>query len=39
MGVKLILRYGTAGSLNEKIKVGSYFIPIGVTHHDKLEKI
>ncbi|MQL54391.1 hypothetical protein [Acidianus ambivalens] len=34
-GVKLILRYGTAGSLNEKIKVGSYFIPIGVTHHDK----
>ncbi|BDC18869.1 hypothetical protein [Acidianus sp. HS-5] len=34
-GVKILIRYGTAGSLNERIKVGSYFIPIGVTHHEK----
>jgi 5'-methylthioadenosine phosphorylase len=33
-GAKLVLRYGTAGALNEKVKVGSYFIPIGVSHHE-----
>ncbi len=31
-GVKIIIRYGTAGTLNEK-NLGSYFIPLGVSHH------
>ena len=34
-GVKILLRYGTAGALNDKVKVGSYFIPVGVSHHEK----
>lgn len=31
-GVKVILRYGTAGTLNGK-NLGNYFIPLGVSHH------
>ncbi|BFH74035.1 purine-nucleoside phosphorylase [Sulfurisphaera javensis] len=32
-GVKKAIRYGTCGSPNEKYKVGSYFIPIGVARY------
>ncbi|BDB98192.1 hypothetical protein [Saccharolobus caldissimus] len=31
-GVKIIIRYGTAGAINEK-NLGKYFIPLGVSHH------
>ncbi len=34
-GVKTILRYGTAGGLQEEKWLGKYFIPLGVSHHYK----
>ncbi|WP_187152756.1 hypothetical protein [Acidianus manzaensis] len=32
-GVRKIIRYGTAGTKNEKVKLGSYFIPTGVSRY------
>ncbi|TRM76938.1 hypothetical protein DJ523_00115 [Sulfolobus sp. E5] len=34
-GVRIILRYGTAGGLQEEEKLGKYIIPLGVSHHYK----
>lgn len=32
-GVKVVVRYGTAGTKDRRVKLGTYFIPIGVAHY------